>query len=48
MMEFSDSSKGGQQAAMLDDHKKISNSGDGDAIRGDDAGRRGYREEGRK
>ncbi|CAD6179865.1 integrating conjugative element protein [Escherichia coli] len=47
MMEFSDSSKW-TQAAMLDEYKKIVNSGDGDAIRGDDTGRKATGKEGRK
>lgn len=45
MMEFTDSNKW-TQAAMLEEYKKIVNTGDGDAIKGDEAGRQVTGEEG--
>ncbi len=39
MMDFSDSSNWTQQA-MMDEYKSIVNSGDADAVRVDDAGRK--------
>lgn len=39
MMDFSDRSKW-TQAAMMEEYKKVVNTSDGDAVKGDDAGRR--------
>ncbi|TJH23118.1 integrating conjugative element protein [Escherichia coli] len=47
MMEFTDSNKW-TQAAMLEEYKKIVNTGDGDAIKGDEAGRQVTGEEGQR
>lgn len=47
MMDFSDRSKW-TQAAMLEEYKKVVNSGDGDAVKGDEAGRQATGKEGKK
>lgn len=47
MMDFSDRSKW-TQAAMMEEYKKVVNTSDGDAVKGDDAGRQATGKEGQK